>query len=193
MTAEGATKRSGVNQKLAGREGPGDEPNPDLMAKKENEQEKLPPAIKNGRAAVNFLRPHFDYDSKLEKRSVALEISFELREEHERFVPKEIKHWWDAMLEGGAKSITITGVPIQHIELGLAPEKDDRDLELKAAMIEKAAIAVVEEKGSGEATEVIRLTLRASVDLEAEVERFACRHFGKTIWMKMTAVQGKLL
>ncbi|HVI07020.1 MAG TPA: hypothetical protein VND65_01875 [Candidatus Binatia bacterium] len=192
MSAKAATKKK--SDRLVGREGPEEPPHPDLAAKKDdNEQEKLPPAMKNGRAAVNFLRAHFEYDAKEDKRYVYLEISLELREEHGKFVPKEIKHWWEAMQEGGAKTIANIDVPYQYIELGLAPESHGTDLEIKGAWIEKAALAVVEEKGAGQAVDVIRFTFRAGTDLDSDVEKFACRHFGKTVWMKMRPVQGQLL
>lgn len=206
MTAASGTKqgkkrdgktgpKSGVNEKLAGREIPeqGALLPPEEEKEKENEQEKLPPAIVKGRTAVNFLRPHFEHDAKLDKRTVGIELSLELRDEHERFVPSEVKRFWEVVKHGGVKSIALTGIGLQYIELGLAPEGDDRDLELKAAEIEKASLTVVEEKGSGEATEVIRFSFRVIAVLDAELEKFACRHFGKTMWLKMEAVQGVLV
>jgi hypothetical protein len=203
MTATSATKqskkksgpKSGVNNKLAGREIPDQ---PDLALTEEeppkgNEQEELPPAIVEGRTAVNFLRPHFEHDAKLDKRTVGIELSLELRDEHEEFVPKEVKRFWKLVKQGGVKSISMTEIGHQYIELGLAPEGDDRDLELKVAEIEKAALTVVEEKGSGEATEVVRFSFRIIAVLDAELEKFVCRQFGKTLWLKMVPVQGSLL
>jgi hypothetical protein len=90
--------------------------------------------------------------------------------------------------------MTLSDVPAQNIELGLSSEKHGTDLDLKGAWIEKASLAVIEEKGSGEAVEVIRFSFRAGADIdEPGVERFACRHFGKTVWLKMVSVQGRLL
>jgi|SRR5665213_1342086 len=178
--------------RLAGREAPEKPPvHPELAA--ENELEKLPPAIQHGRFAVNYLRPHFEHDEKTDSRTVGLELSLELREEHEKVIPKEIKAWWEQVKNGGVKSIALLGVPMQYVELGIAPEGDDRDLEIKAAPINKVSLAVVEEKGSGEATEVIRLSFRVLCDLDAKIEKFCCRHYGKVLWCRMQAVQGSLL
>jgi len=201
MTATSAAKpgkkktgpKSGVNAKLAGRE----EPDQGTLVPleeppKENEQEALPPAIVQGRTAVNFLRPHFEHDAKLDRRTVGIELSLELRDEHEGFVPSEVKKFWKVIKNGGVKSISLTEIGFQYIELGLAPEGDDRDLEIKVAEIEKASLTVVEEKGSGESTEVIRFSFRVIAVLDAELEKFACRHFGKTLWLKMEACQGVL-
>lgn len=186
-----APKRQEPNRdlkRLAGREAPEKPPiHPDLAA--ENELEKLPPAIQHGRFAVNYLRPHFEHDAKTDSRTVGLELSFELREEHEKVIPKEIKAWWEQVKNGGVKSIALLGVPMQYVELGIAPEGEDRDLEIKAAPINKVSLAVVEEKGSGEATEVIRLSFRVLCDLDNEIERFACRNFGKVLWLRMKPVQ----
>jgi hypothetical protein len=187
--------KSGVNSKLAGREtAPAEASDPNLAAKKEdeNELEKMPPAIVKGRVAVNFLRPHFEHDAKLDKRFVGLELSFELRDEHETFVPAEVKRFWEIVKRGGVKSIAMTEIPLQEIELGIAPEGDDRDLEIKMAQVEKASLTVVEQSGSGQDTEVIRFTFRVKAVLDAELEKFACRHFGKTMWLKMYTVQGSL-
>lgn len=205
MTAASATKKgkkkSGLAN-LAGREGPGDQvkeiqesflPEDKESKAGKHEQEEMPAAIVKGRVAVNFLRPHFEYDAKLDKRTVGIELSMELRDEHETFVPKEVKKFWQVVKHGGVKSLSLTEIGLQYIELGLAPEGDDRDLELKAAEIEKAALTVVEEKGSGESTEVIRFSFRVIAVLDPDLEKFACRHFGKTMWLKMQAVQGSLL
>lgn len=178
--------------RLAGREVQEKPPvHPELAA--ENELEKLPPAIQHGRFAVNYLRPHFEHDAKTDSRTVGLELSLELREEHEKVIPKEIKAWWEQVKNGGVKSIALLGVPMQYVELGIAPEGDNRDLEIKAAPINKVSLAVVEEKGSGEATEVIRLSFRVVCDLDPDIEKFSCRHYGKTLWLKMEAVQPRLL
>jgi len=107
-------------------------------------------------------------------------------------VPSEVKKFWKVIKNGGVKSISLTEIGFQYIELGLAPEGDDRDLEIKVAEIEKASLTVVEEKGSGESTEVIRFSFRVIAVLDAELEKFACRHFGKTLWLKMEACQGVL-
>lgn len=186
-------------KRLAGREDRDEAPpahqveNPNLQV--ENELEKMPPAIKNGRFAVNFLKPHFDHDAKTDARTVGLELSLELREEHEQVIPKEIKTWWEQVKQGGVKNISLLGVPMQHVELGIAPEADDRDLELEAP-IQKVSIAVIEKEGGGHAIEVIRLAFRVMVDLNKDIverERFACRQFGKVLWCRLQAVQGSLL
>lgn len=184
-------------KRLAGRETP-DAPEaatqiaaPELQA--ENPIEKLPTTIQNGRIAVNYLKPHFEHDSKTDTRTVGLELSLELLSQHENHIPKEILTWWEAIKGGGVKSMSLLGIPLQYVELGIAPEGDDRDLEIKAAPIQKAALAVIESTGSGEAFETIRLTFRVVCDLDSEIEKFACRNFGKTLWLKLQAVQGNLL
>lgn len=158
----------------------------------DNPTAEMPVMVKNGRMAVNYVKPHFECD-KDDTRSVGFELSFPLQKEHERYVPKEIREAWDILKQGNVKALALMSVGSQFVELGLASEGDDRDLEIKNAAIEKVQLASIEEKGTGEATEVIRLSFRVMAELDDDVERFACRHFGKTIWVKMEAVQGSLL
>jgi hypothetical protein len=159
----------------------------------ENELESMPPRIQNGRFSVNFLKPHFEYDAKHDARSCGIELSLELTDDHAAVLPREITKWMDELRNGGVKSMSLLQIPACKVEIGFTPEPDDRDLPIKAAEITKVALAVIEKEGDGQAIEIIRLTFRILVPLTKETEQFTCRHYGKTLWMSMQAVQGTLL
>jgi hypothetical protein len=138
------------------------------------------------------VRPHFTRD-KDDNRYVALEFSLQLGDEHEKVLPKSIINEWELMKEGGRKGIELSDLGLFGFSIGLAPTGDDLDLEITAAPLESVKLMAIEDKGTGEAKDIIRLQFRASVELNADLEKFACRHFGKQIWLKMQETQGTLL
>lgn len=151
---------------------------------------QMPSTIRNGFMSANFVKPHLDVDK--DKRTAALEFSLELTEEHRSILPNKLLREWDHIAEGTCKLLDVIGVGAQHFDLRLAPDDDESDLE-ENAPIEKIRLQVIEDKGTGDAKDIIRLSFRLVCELTQNVERFACRNYGSTVWLKMFACQGELL
>ncbi len=156
----------------------------------DNPAAEMPSQIRNGFMAVNYVKPHFDVDK--DKRTAALEFSLELTEGHRSVLPNKLLKEWDYISKGTCKLLDVIGVGAQHFDLRLAPDDKESDLE-DNVLIEKIRLQVIENKGTGDAKDIIRLSFRLVCDLTQNVERFACRNFGKTVWLKMQACQGELL
>lgn len=166
---------------------------PDLEA--HNELETMPAAVQHGRMVVTYVRPHFERE-KDDKRFVGLEISLPLTNENKPLLPREVTAACEALESLGAQKLSGLQIGgLYSIELGLAPEGDDRDLEIKIVQLESMCLAVVEQTGTGESTDIMRLSFRVVAELDGnfDTEKFACRQFGKQVWMKLEAIQGELL
>jgi hypothetical protein len=140
--------------------------------------------------SVNFVKPHLDVAK--DKRTAALEFSLELTEDHRSLLPKKVVEEWDHIKQGNNELLDVVNVGAQHLDLRLAPDDDETDLEDNAP-VERIRLQVIEAKGTGDAKDIIRLSFRLVCDLTQNVERFACRNFGKTVWIKLQACQGELL
>lgn len=160
----------------------------DLAA--ENPTAEMPDMVRNGRMAVNYVKPHFDIDK--DKRTVALEFSLELTEAHRGVLPLRIHDAWEDLVARGYPRIDVAGISAQKVDIRLAPDDKESDL-AGDAIIESVSLATIEDKGTGDAKNVVRLKFRVGFDLTQTVERFACRNFGNTVWLKMVALQGELL
>lgn len=154
------------------------------------EIEKMPSQIRDGLISVTFVKPHLDVEK--DKRTAALELSLELTEDHLDYLPKRVQQAWEAIESDLYKRLDITRINAHHFELRLVADDKESDLEANA-LVEKVTLSVIEDKGTGDAKDIIRLSFRLVCDLTQNVERFACRHFGKTVWLKMQACQGELL
>lgn len=154
------------------------------------EEPVKPKAVQAGFMLATFVKPHFDRE-KGDQRIIGFDLSFPLTDDHEGFIPKEVEEMWEVLGDDGAKLIGRIAVAPHTVEIALAPEPGDA-LKLSAATIDRAALAVIEEKGAGEAQEVIRFSFRAIVDLDKENGRFALAHYGDMVWVRMRRTQGKL-
>lgn len=154
-----------------------------------NELAQMPSQIRNGFMSVNFVKPHLDVDK--DNRTAALEFSLELTDEHRSLLPKKVVEEWDHIKQGNNELLDVVGVGAQHAEISLSPD-EEVDLE-ENVPIERIRLQVIEAKGTGDAKDIIRLSFRLVCDLTQNVERFACRNFGKTVWLKLQACQGELL
>jgi hypothetical protein len=155
----------------------------------ENEEKREPTRIINGFMAINYVKPHFDIEK--DKRSVAMEFSVELTEDHRDLLPDSVVSEWRHIEEGTCRLSEVSGVGAQSFDLRLAPDGAETELQ-DSAPIEKIRLQVIEDKGTGDAKDIIRLSFRLVCALNPTVERFACRHYGSTIWLKMGDVQGTL-
>jgi hypothetical protein len=154
-----------------------------------NAAAEMPARIVNGFMAVNFVRFHPEVEK--DKRSFGLEFSIELTDDHLDYLPKKVHDGWDDIEARGYKRVDLVGIPMQRFDLCLVPDDKETDLSTDAP-IEKVVLSVIEDKGTGDAKDIIRLSFRLVCDLTQTVERFACRNFGNTVWLRTTAVQGEL-
>jgi hypothetical protein len=138
---------------------------------------------------VRYVKPHYDIEAG-GRRTVALEISLPLTEEHEGLLPDLIEAEWEHYQEGGCASIKIDGIPNQKMTLGFQAE--DHDLEIDVVVIEDATLSTVLEKGSGDAVEVTRLKFRAVAALTPAVAKFADFQFSNDIWIMLNDSQKAL-
>lgn len=175
----------------------------DMPNRKEPEQQTLvdakaetPQMVRNGYLAAEFVKTHTERD-KSDKAFVAIEISFPLLEEHrlDKVLPHRVIEVWDGLVDLGVDNISVDGVPAQVVELALAPDAIEKvtTLKLPFAEICNGRISVIEAKGNGKAKDITRLQFRVKVEWDAETWRFAGKHFGHTVWLKMAKAQGSLL
>jgi hypothetical protein len=155
-----------------------------------------PSTVRNGYLAAEFVKPHTERD-KNDKAFVAIEISFPLLEEHraEKVLPSRVIEVWDGLVDLGVDNISVDGVPAQVVELALAPDAIEKatTLKLPFAEITNGRIQVKESRGSGKAKNETTLSFRMKVEWDADVWRFAGKHFSHTVWLKLNKAQGSLL
>jgi hypothetical protein len=167
-----------------------EEPEQLVAEELQTEPAEMPSRIVNGFMAVNFVRPHFEIEK--DNRSVALEFSLELTNDHRSLLPAKILNEWEHIEEGTCRLSEVIGVGTQRFDLRLAPDDEESDLE-QDSPVQKIRLQVIEDKGSGASKDIIRLSFRMLCDLTPVVEKFACRNFGGVIWLKMDQIQSELL
>src|SRR5216683_1552323 len=149
---------------------------------------ETPQMVRNGYLAAEFVKPHTERD-KNDKAFVAIEISFPLLEEHRlaKVLPSRVIEVWDGLVDLGVDNISVDGVPAQVVELALAPDAIEKatTLKLPFAEVTNAQITVVESKGDGKAKDVTRLKFRVKVEWDIETWRWAGKHFGHQVWIKL--------
>jgi hypothetical protein len=155
------------------------------------ENKRAEAAVRKGFALATFVKPLFDRDED-DKAFVSFEISLPLTDEHEKWVPEEIRDAWEIVKEHGYKVQDIH-VANQCAEILLAPDAKDGSLKVDAAEIESATISKIVESGTGEDREVIRLKFRIRMDLDNDSGRFARVHFSHPVWVKLEPLQRKLI
>ena len=155
------------------------------------EAPEVPKAVRNGQMFVKFVRAKLDKEKEV--RTLGLEISFPLTEEHDGLLPKQAKHAWDFIEEGGAKLVRVTEIPRQSIELRMAPDMDETLLAKHGMTIESATVSLVEQTGEGKAEDVIRFSFTAWMELDKDALEFAAFNFDSNLWLRMERTQGNLL
>lgn len=151
-------------------------------------------AVRKGYCLATFVKPIPKRD-KNDHALLALEITFPLTEEHDKdgVLPESIREAWKAVAKHGLRKGMVMSVDSHNVKLRLVPDSDKEELTIEHAEVEKVAISIIEEKGTGESREVIRLQLRVKTDLDKETWRWAGLHFGRTVWIRMYQAQGNLL
>lgn len=164
------------------------DPNLQAQTQEAPNQETVPRIVK-GFMAVAYVKPHFEVDKDV--RTCALEFSLELTTDHIDHLPKRVADAYEVILDSGYKKLELIKVPAQHFDARLAVDDKESDLALDAP-VEKVVLSVVEDTGTGDAKDIVRLQFRLVCELTQTVERFACRNFGNTIWLKLEKVQGEI-
>ena len=151
----------------------------------------MPGPVNGEKMLVHFVKPVFKKTKKGE-RTVALEFSLPLTDEHEDLLHKTIKDGWKFLARRGMKKLDITEVPCHIIKLWLADDQEKEALILPVAGITNVTLATIQEKGSGQAKKVIRLSFRALVKMSAQVGKFAEYNFSENLWMEWHESQEQL-
>lgn len=163
---------------------------PARAGRTEETEEKGVQTVRDGRLLVNFVRATFDKD-KDDLRVLTLNISFPLTSAHKGLLPPKVEEMWRVMQRGGVKRIDVTEIEDQIVEIASAPELK-ATFRATEVQIEKATLAEIEEKGSGEAQKVIRLSFDASMSLEPALGHWAQANYGALLWMRMQPQQARL-
>jgi hypothetical protein len=150
------------------------------------EPEKL---VENKRMKVSYVRPRFDRNKK-GNRYVSLEISQVITVEHKDFLPKLIMGAWEDLAKKNRTRLDLKDVPLQAAKFYLAHDMEDAALELSAARVTNVSLQVVEEKGTGKANKVIRLSYRLRVPLSRDVAHFSEWNFGDQYYLVMAEAAG---
>ncbi len=149
----------------------------------------IPSAVRGRMMMCTYVKPH--YALTKDDRLVGLEISFPLTDEHRDLLPKSVCDEWNHLKRSSSKRIVNIDVPAQTVEIRFAPD-DDVELSLSGAMIARATLSVIQEKGTGAAKKVIRFSFQIISDVMKNVCTFADNQFGKVVWIQMANTQGEL-
>lgn len=147
--------------------------------------------VANDRILAHYVKPHFQ-KKKAGDRTISLELSFFLTEEHEEHIPKQIREDWKFMQRRGKKRLDIIDVPGQVVKFWLTSDDKEEALVLPAAKVTHVSLQVVEAKGTGQKQKVIRLSFRLEVKMTADVGRFAEWNYGEALWIVMHETQESL-
>jgi hypothetical protein len=153
------------------------------------EQPVAPQFVQKKQMMAHFIKPHFGSDK--DEKFMEMEFSMNLTPEHKGLIPEIVENAWKFIDDDGSGFVGDLDVPAQSVEIRLAPDDDIR-WEEKGAVISQAALAVVEEKGTGEAEKVVRFKFRIQTDIKADTVKFATTKYAGPVWIKMKQQQGKL-
>lgn len=148
--------------------------------------------VQDERMAASYVKPHFDRNKKGD-RFVSLEVSMHLTKDHDGMMPKQIEQGWDFLGKEGYKRLDVIGVKQHAVKFFLTSKDTDPALEIPAAKVTHVSLQVIEEKGTGKANKIIRLSFRLKVQLSRDVAHFSEWNFGDNYWLEMVEAQGNLL
>jgi len=153
------------------------------------EPEKL---VRNSRMSVVYVKPHFDRNKK-GSRYVAFEVSQQLTREHDGLLPKPVADAYSDIAKKNRKRVDLINLKAQLAKFFLTHDDREPALTLMGARVSHVSLQVIEEKGTGKANKVIRLSYRLRVPLSRDVAHFAEWNFGDRYWLYMEESQGHLL
>jgi len=153
------------------------------------EPEKL---IENKRMKVSYVKPHFDRNKK-GNRYVALELSQVVTADHKDYLPDLMTDGWKDLVKKNRKRIDLINVPAQSAKFYMTSDIDEHALEIPAARVTHVSLQVIEEKGTGKANKVVRLSYRLRVPLSRDVAHFSEWNFGDQYFVIVGAAAGDSL
>lgn len=149
-----------------------------------------PQVVRGDLMLAEFVKPHYTKD-KEGQRFVELEFSFGLTREHAGKIPPQVEDAWKFIKRGINKTMGSIEIDPHVVAVHLAPDEKP-EVSLLFASITHGALATIEEKGSGEAKDVIRFSFRVRTEVEGNVCEFADNQFGTAVWIRMQEAQGRL-
>jgi hypothetical protein len=168
------------------------EPNEALKA--DNPAPETPKPVRDGHLQAAYVLPHYKIHKDL-GQVVEMEFSFPLTPDHKGNLPDGVEEAWRFIDKKNYPSIDVSAIPPQTITIRKAPDMkhDDYMLHLADALLVKARLKKVEEKGKGYVKTVLRFSFRILCEVtEPDVCKFADRQFGRDVWIEMDETQGKL-
>jgi hypothetical protein len=139
---------------------------------------------------AEFVKPHFYMDE--DTRFCALEFSFPLGKDHKGMLPKSVEDAWKFIEKGGRKGVVGIEMPDQDVNIFLANDMDDVELNMGTVEIKKANISLIKEIGKGASSRVVRFSFRVIAEADKDVYTFAATNFGNAVWIQMLQKQGEL-
>jgi hypothetical protein len=155
------------------------------------------PKIVGDRFQAFYLKPYFQKDGKSGKLSVAMAFSVALEKEHRPLLPKIVAEKYHDVLKRGCAGMKLRQIPAQAVEIYLEPDSPNVYLELPAAKVTNAALALIQRKGEGAARKVIRFAFRLEIFIPKDaksdpISYFAERNIQNDFWLKMEETNVKL-
>lgn len=149
------------------------------------------PKVVGDRMEVFYLKPIFGKTPKGDI-TVAMQITVPLEKDHLELLPKIIADGFKDVTKKGRKSMNFKELPGQHAQFFLSHDIKESALDLPAAKVTNAGLAIVERKGEGSARSVIRLSFRLQVKLAPEVTNFAEHNLQNNFWLSLEETQERL-
>lgn len=168
------------------------EPKPAQAPLVDDVQTKAPSVI-NGKMNCKYVRPVYSEDK--DGRTLDMEFSFPLTDEHKGLLPESVEEVWKFMVRRHSDTgryQNIDEIEDQVIGVFLAPDIKP-EITIEYAVITNAAIAIVEETGSGKSKKIYRFSFRAQAPTTQSFRNFADLHYGDSVWITMGQAQGSLL
>lgn len=150
-----------------------------------------PKTVIGNRLLAEYVKPHYDRDKEGD-RFVAMEFSFGLTKDHAGKLPESVDDAWKFIRKGINRTIGSIEIAPHLVHVYLASDVQSPEISMLFTDITHGALAVVEERGSGKSSEVIRYSFRVRVPVDEGICSFADNSFGNTVWLEMEEAQRKL-
>ena len=148
------------------------------------------PTVKGDKILAEYVRPHFFIEEDV--RFCGLEFSFSLDKDHKGKLPKPIESAWHFVEKRGFKGVIGIEVSNQLIDIYLASDIKEPEIQLGTVEISKANVSIVKAIGKGAAERTIRFSFQVVCEIDKELRDFAVAHFGNSVWIEMKQIQGEL-
>jgi hypothetical protein len=164
-----------------------------LLESEEEVEEETPSVaqVEKGMVLMNFVKTVLTRDKKTNERFVCLNFSALLSPEGAALFCDAINSRYELMIEDdGIPDLHISDCPLQMLDIADADE--GKNVLHEPVTPTKVALAIIEQKGSGEASTGIRLSFTAPIKQRRDVLNWAAENHGVLVWVKMAEVQARL-